>query len=127
MNSRVQNLLITLTLVSMESSHLVIFSTSGKFITKFNFFSLHQLKWDTILDRGQGSNTNHLNSLVIAGGIWHLPEPAMSWTWSCTLGYSILLPIQGYGRKFSEFTFGLGNSKGNAKNFLCLTSLEVLP
>ena len=25
-----------LTLVSMESSHLVIFSTSGKFITKFN-------------------------------------------------------------------------------------------
>ena len=28
--------LITLTSVSMESSHLVIFSTSGKFITKFN-------------------------------------------------------------------------------------------
>ena len=36
MNSRVQNLLIILTLVSMESSHLVIFSRSGKFITKFN-------------------------------------------------------------------------------------------
>ena len=36
MNSRVQNLLIILTLVSMESSHLVIFSTSGKFIRKFN-------------------------------------------------------------------------------------------
>ena len=36
MNSRVQNLLIILTLVSMESSHLVIFVTSGKFITKFN-------------------------------------------------------------------------------------------
>ena len=36
MNSRVKNLLIILTLVSMESSHLVIFSTSGKFITKFN-------------------------------------------------------------------------------------------
>ena len=36
MNSRVQNLLIILTLVSMESSHLVIFSTSDKFITKFN-------------------------------------------------------------------------------------------
>ena len=30
------NLLIILTLVSMESSNLVIFSTSGKFITKFN-------------------------------------------------------------------------------------------
>ena len=28
--------MIILTLVSMESSHLVIFSTSGKFITKFN-------------------------------------------------------------------------------------------
>ena len=36
MNSRVQNLLVILTLVSMESSHLVIFSTSDKFITKFN-------------------------------------------------------------------------------------------
>ena len=36
MNSRVQNLLIILTLVSMESSHLVIFSTSGKFSTKFD-------------------------------------------------------------------------------------------
>ena len=36
MNSRVKDLLIILTLVSMESSHLVIFSTSGKFITKFN-------------------------------------------------------------------------------------------
>ena len=30
------NLLIILILVSMESSHLVIFSTSGKFVTKFN-------------------------------------------------------------------------------------------
>ena len=36
MNPRVYNLSIILTLVSMESSHLVIFSTSGKFITKFN-------------------------------------------------------------------------------------------
>ena len=36
MNSRLQNILIILTSVSMESSHLVIFSTSGKFITKFN-------------------------------------------------------------------------------------------
>ena len=36
MNSRVYNLLIILTFVSMESSHLVIFSTSGKFITKFD-------------------------------------------------------------------------------------------
>ena len=36
MNSRVQNLLIILPLVSMESSPLVTFSTSGKFITKFN-------------------------------------------------------------------------------------------
>ena len=36
MNSRVSNLLIILTLVSMESSHLVIFLTSGKFIMKFN-------------------------------------------------------------------------------------------
>ena len=36
MNSRVKNLLIILTLVSMESSHLVIFLTSGKFITKVN-------------------------------------------------------------------------------------------
>ena len=35
-NSRVQNLLIILTLVSMESSHLDIFSTFGKFIAKFN-------------------------------------------------------------------------------------------
>ena len=36
MNSGVQKLLIILTLMSIESSHLVIFSTSGKFITKFN-------------------------------------------------------------------------------------------
>ena len=36
MNSRVWNLLIILTEVSMESSHLVIFSTSGKSFTKFN-------------------------------------------------------------------------------------------
>ena len=34
MNSRIYNLLNILTLVSMESSHLVIFSTTGKFITK---------------------------------------------------------------------------------------------
>ena len=36
MNSRIQNLLNILTLVSMESSRLVIFSKSGKFITNFN-------------------------------------------------------------------------------------------
>ena len=36
MNSRKLNLLIILTLVSMEPRHLVIFSTCGKFITKFN-------------------------------------------------------------------------------------------
>ena len=41
MNSRVYNLLIILTLVSMESSHLVIVSTSGKFITKFNVLHVH--------------------------------------------------------------------------------------
>ena len=36
MNSGACDLFIILTLVSMESSHLVIFSTSGKFITKFD-------------------------------------------------------------------------------------------
>ena len=59
MNSSVSNRLIIVTLVSMESSHLVIFSTSVKFITKFNV--LRCIKSNTILDRGQGSNTNHLN------------------------------------------------------------------
>ena len=43
----------------MESSHLVIFSTFGKFITKFN--ALHCISFkNTILGRGQGSNTSHL-------------------------------------------------------------------
>ena len=60
MNSRVQNLLIMLTLVSMESSHLVILSTSGIFVTKFNVLRCISLSETLFLDRGQGSNTNHL-------------------------------------------------------------------
>ena len=44
MNSRAENLLIILTLVSMESSHLVIFLTSGKFITKFNILCCISLR-----------------------------------------------------------------------------------
>ena len=53
----------------MESSHLVIFSTSGKFIMKFNvlrcisFSETQNNKKQKILDRGKGSNTNHLNSI----------------------------------------------------------------
>ena len=46
----------------MESSHLVIFSTSGKFITKFNVLRCIGFELNTILDRGQGLNTSHLNT-----------------------------------------------------------------
>ena len=38
----------------MESRHLVIFSTSGKFITKFNALRCISFKWSTILDRARG-------------------------------------------------------------------------
>ena len=61
MNSRVYNLLIILTLVSMESSHLVIFSTSGKFITKFNVLRCISLS-ETLFWTGPGVDTNHLKS-----------------------------------------------------------------
>ena len=49
----------------MESSHLVIFSTSGKFITKFNVLRCISLS-ETLFWTGarvQGSNTNHLNPI----------------------------------------------------------------
>ena len=62
MNSRVWNLLIILTLVSIESSYLVIFSTSGKFITKFNVLRCISLSEPLFWTGGQGSNTNHLKS-----------------------------------------------------------------
>ena len=45
----------------MESSHLVIFSTSGKFITKFNvlrYISLSETLFWT------GADTNHLKLLI---------------------------------------------------------------
>ena len=42
--------MLILTLVSMESSHLVIFSTSGKFITKFNVLRCISLS-ETLLGR----------------------------------------------------------------------------
>ena len=64
MNSRVWNLLIILTEVSTESSHLVIFSTFG-FIKKFNVLPCISFKPEnTILDRGQGSDTSHLNCVI---------------------------------------------------------------
>ena len=47
----------------MESSHLVKFSTSGKFITKFNVLRRISLS-ETLFSTGatgQRSNTNHLN------------------------------------------------------------------
>ena len=47
--------------MSMESSHLVIFPTAGKFITKFNVLHCISFKLNTILDRDQGSNASHLN------------------------------------------------------------------
>ena len=54
-NSGVYNLLIILTLVSMESSHLVIFLASSKFITKFNVLryisSSETLFWTWARDR----------------------------------------------------------------------------
>ena len=53
MNSRVYNLLIILTLMSMESSHLVIFSTSGKFIRKFSVLRCISLS-ETIFWTGPG-------------------------------------------------------------------------
>ena len=46
----------------MESSHSVIFSTSGKFITKFNVLRCISLS-ETLFWTGQGSNTNHLNKV----------------------------------------------------------------
>ena len=67
----------------MESSHLVIFLTSGKFITKFNVLRCVALRCvalrcvalrcvslsETLFwTGGQGSNTNHLNGLLISFG-----------------------------------------------------------
>ena len=62
MNSRVWNLLILLTLVSMESSHLVIFSTSGKFITKFNVFGYISLSETLFWTGARGRIPITLNS-----------------------------------------------------------------
>ena len=73
MNSRVENLLIILALLSMESSQLVIFSTSGKFITKFNVLRCISLSETLFWTRGQGSNTNHLKLLVsIVASVFNL-------------------------------------------------------
>ena len=47
-----------------------------------------------------------LNSPVIAGRIWHVPEPAMSWTWSYTLGYSIFYPYRGMESNFLNSRLG---------------------
>ena len=41
-----------LTLVSMESSHLVIFSTSGKFITKFIIYFTIPVVWEMLIFSG---------------------------------------------------------------------------
>ena len=64
MNSRVQNLLIKLTLVSLESSHLVIFSISGKFITKFNVLHCISLSetlfWTGVRGEYQSPSTSDL-------------------------------------------------------------------
>ena len=51
----------------MESSHLVIFSTSVKFITKFNVLRCISLSEALFWTGGQGSNTNHLkdNTVVV--------------------------------------------------------------
>ena len=47
----------------MESSHLVIFSTSGKFITKFNVLRCISFKENTILDRVRGRIPITLNTV----------------------------------------------------------------
>ena len=50
----------------MESSHLVIVSTSGKFNTKFNVLRCISFKSNTILVRGQRSTTSHLKVVNVA-------------------------------------------------------------
>ena len=52
----------------MKSSHLVIFSTSGKVITKFNVLPCISSSETLFLDRGQGSNTNHLDQFICVSG-----------------------------------------------------------
>ena len=51
----------------MESSHLVIFSTSGKFVTKCNVLPSISLSETLFWTGGQGSNNNHLNSDMLSG------------------------------------------------------------
>ena len=62
----------------MESSHLVIFLKSGKFIMKFNVFRCISLS-DTLFWTGaKGSNTNTLTSDPAPNFIWCLkntPKP----------------------------------------------------
>ena len=97
MNSRAQNLLIIPILVSMESSHLVIFSTSGKFITKFNVLRCISLSETLFWTGARGRITITLKDQKVRiicrpkGGILILQASRMS-SWSgvfCVAGRDV--------------------------------------
>ena len=63
----------------MESIHLVIFSTSGKFITKFNVLRCISLSETLFWTGGHGPNINHLKTYHSAPHeTFQIPPPSLS-------------------------------------------------